>query len=400
MRVLHVVNGLGARFGGTAAVVLQMTKALAARPGLTVEIAATDADGAGGHLTDDAKPSAATPVHYFHHDYSQRWKVSLGMRSWLKEQAPAYDLLHVHGLWSFSTASACRAARKAKRPYILFPHGMLSPYTFSRSAGLKKLYWHMIERRNVAKARCLQLTSEAERDEIAHLRLATPTCVIPIGVEPEAWQTPARPEFLKNRLGPQVRGRPIILFLSRLHPKKGVHDFLLPAFAKLKDRAFLAVVGGVDDHSKGYEELVRKEIEILGLQDDVALLGPVDASDRFAAFDGADVFVLPSHHENFGMVVAEAMARKIPAVVSQQVQAGEHVERAEAGRVVPLDASALADALAELLADAPLRSAMGERGRAYVAERLNWTGLAEQLEALYRECVEDPRFAKIGPAAA
>ena len=391
MRVLHVVNGLAWRFGGTAAMVLQMTQALQRGGNVQVEIATTDADGAGGHLAEETKPKTDVPVHYFHHDYSERWKVSLGLRSWLKEHVRDYDLLHVHGIWSFSTTAACRAARRARRPYVLVPHGMLSPYTFSRSPGVKKLYWHLVERRNVRRARCLHLTTEAERDEIAHLRLATPTCVVPPGLEPRAWEAPPRPDYLVGRL-PAARGnRPVVLFLSRLHPKKGVVDVLLPAFVPLRESAYLVIAGGADDHAPEYVRRVETEVKALGLENDVALLGPVDSADRFSTLDSAAVFVLPSHHENFGIVVAEAMARRVPVVISKQVQAGEHVERADAGRVVALDAPAMTDAIRELLSDPAAGRAMGERGRNYVRENLDWNGIGTQVTDLYSDCVADPR---------
>lgn len=392
MRILHVIGGLAWRFGGTSTAVLQMTDALAGLPGVEVEIATTDADGAGGHLTDEQKPKTRVPVHYFRHDTSERWKVSLALRSWLRREAKNYQLIHIHGVWSFSTRAAARAARRAGIPYIIIPHGMLSPYTFSRSAGMKRLYWILTERRNVCHARCLHLTTQAERDELATLRLGNPTRVIPLGVEAEAWTTPVARDQMRARWESERRGRPVVLFLSRLHPKKGLHDILLPAFAPLREKAYLVIAGGKDGHEASYEELLKREIATAGLQRDVLLAGEVPAAERFAMLDAADLFVLPSRHENFGIVVAEAMARRRPVLVSKQVQCSEHVERADAGRVLPLEPAAFRQAIEDSLGKPAELQAQGERGHAYVREHLHWPAIALQLQELYQECIEDPRL--------
>jgi glycosyltransferase involved in cell wall biosynthesis len=172
------------------------------------------------------------------------------------------------------------------------------------------------------------------------------------------------------------------LFLSRLHPKKGVVDRLLPAFAEQNAPAFLAIVGGPDDGAPEHPEEIRRAIERLGLSDRVALLGAVTAAERWAMFDGADLFVLPSHQENFGLVVTEAMARGVPVLITDQVQSGALVRAAEAGLVVR--ASEFTSSLRRMLADQPSRVAMGIRGAAYARLHFRWNRIAGELAALYR----------------
>jgi glycosyltransferase involved in cell wall biosynthesis len=385
MRVLHVIPGIAPRYGGPSAAIMPMCAALSLVPGLHVEIATTDADGAGRALTREEVPPCPAQVHLFRRDFSERWKVSRGLGAWLWRHAREYDLLHVHALWSFSTAAACAAARRHGVPVVIRPCGMLSDYTWSRSPWKKRLYWLAVERRNLAGARWVHVTSPAEADEVAALRLpsAVGTAVIPQGVDDAAWHVEPWPEYLRQRCGDRAGDRPIVLFLSRLHPKKGITDYLLPAFARLKGDAFLAIAGGPDEHEPLYEAQVRAAVERLGLSERVALLGPVPPEERWRLLDGAAVFTLPSHSENFGIAVAEAMARGVPVVVSEGVQASEHVVRAGAGRVVPLEVDVLAGTLEDLIENPGDRAAMGRCGREYGRSRLSWDRVAKDISGLY-----------------
>src|SRR5262245_40283141 len=217
-----------------------MAEALAALPDLRVEVATTDADGPG-RLDPARLPAGRATLHLFRRDCSEQWKVSAGLWRWLRGHARDYDLLHVHALWTFSTAAACSAARRHRVPSVLRPCGMLSPYAWGRSGWLKQLYWAALERRNLAGASCFHVTSRAEAGEVARLGPAAraPAVVIPQGTDPQADRAERRPDALRRLCGGRAGDRPIVLFLSRLHPKKGVAEYLLPAFARLKADAFL-----------------------------------------------------------------------------------------------------------------------------------------------------------------
>jgi glycosyltransferase involved in cell wall biosynthesis len=385
MKVLHVIPSLAPRYGGPSAAIVPMVEALNRR-GAQAEIAATDADGPGRFDLAGLGAQGAV-VHLFPRTCSETWKVSLGLWRWLRRHAGDYDLLHVHALWSFSTAAACAAARRRGVPFILRPCGMLSAYTWSRSTWKKRLYWSAIEHRNLAGASRIHVTSQAEADEVARLDLP-PAVVVPQGTDPQAWRVERRPDVLRHLCGERAGQRPIVLFLSRLHPKKGLIDHLLPAFARLRSDAFLAIAGGPDEHEPGHAGAVAAAVQQLGFSDRVALLGPVAGEQRWALFDGAAVFVLPSLSENFGIVVTEAMARGVPVVVSEGVQAADHVRQAGAGRVVPLNGTALAEALDELLAS-PQALGMGEQGRRYVRDHLSWDGVAAALVEMYRQAIRE-----------
>ncbi|HZY86341.1 MAG TPA: glycosyltransferase [Gemmataceae bacterium] len=387
MRALHVIPAVAPRYGGPSASLLPMCAALALRPGLRVEVATTDADGSAGRLTAADLPAGDVPVHLFRRDWSERWKYSRGLAAWLRRHAGDYDVLHVHAVWGHATAAACRAARRAGVPVLLRPCGMLSDYSRRRSAWRKALYWRLVERPNLAAVRLFHATSAAEGRELEGLGLGVPAEVIPLGVDPQAWSQPRDPGALRERCGAAAGGRPVLLFLSRLHPKKGLADLLLPAMARLRGDAFLAVAGGPDEHEPRYADAVRAEVERLGLAGRVALLGAVAPAQRWALLDGAAAFVLPSRSENFGVVVAEAMARGVPVVVSDSVQSCEHVAVADSGRVVPLQVEALADALDGLLAAPELRQEMGRRGQDYARRHFAWPAIAECIAAAYTSCL-------------
>lgn len=386
LRVLHVIPGIASRYGGPSTAVAAMCSALARRPGVRPELATTDADGPGERLAPDRLPAGLT-VHLFPRTCSERWKFSAGLWRWLYSHAGDYDVLHVHSLWSFASAAAGYAARRAGVPYVVRPAGMLSSYTWRRGGLKNRVYWRVVERRTVMKAAAVHATSREEADDVRAIRPRLPPHVIPNGVEAAAFTTPVQPEVLRARCGPAAGNRPILLYLSRLHPKKGITDLLLPALAGLRADCFLAIAGGADPHLPGHEAEVRTAIERLGLSGRVALLGDVTHEARWALFDGAAGFVLPSHSENFGIVVAEAMARGCPVVITEAVNASEHVTACGAGWVVTPTPEGVAGGLSACLSDPGLARAAGQRGRAYARTHLDWDVIAARIERMYRDCL-------------
>ena len=391
VRVLHVIASVAPRYGGPSTAIWPMTAALREVCGFTVEIAATDADGAAGRLTMQDLPAArAGTVHLFKRDWSESFKYSHELGRWLQEHAPDYDVIEAHGHWNYPIVASCRAAHRAGVPYILRPCGMLSGYTWRKSRLKKRIFWWMAERTNVLRAAGFHVTSREEREEVLRLGVTVPVEIIPPGIENEAWVAPVDSGWLRRQC-PQAGDRPIVLFLSRLHPKKGIIDFLLPAFAKLQTDAYLAMAGGEDPHAPGYAKTVEKEIHRLGLRDHCQLLGQIPPQQRWQAFDGATLFILPSHTENFGFVVAEAMARGSPVIVTTGVQFAEHVTASEGGTIVPTDAAVIASTLDSWLADLPRLKKTGESGRDYIRETFTWRKTAEHLATLYQHVLAHRR---------
>ena len=329
MKVLHLLSAIAPRYGGTSTVIFPLCEALHALPDIEVELATTDADGAGMRI-DRSNVSATFPVHVFPRILTERWQYAPQMGKWIRANAARFDVVHSHAIWTYAPGMAAGCARRAGKPYVVSPHGMLSPYTWRTSKWLKRASWWLRERTNIRGAAGFHVTSDEERQEVLQLGVTAPVEVIPLGIGSDAWETPVEPGWLREQC-PQAGDRPILLFLSRLHPKKGITEFLLPALALLKTDVFLAIAGGEDGNAPGFAHEIENEIGRRGLQRKVALLGPIAPNRRWAAFDGADLFVLPSHAENFGIVVPESMARGKPVVVTTGVQFGVHVTASGAG---------------------------------------------------------------------
>ena len=389
IRCLHVIPSISFVEGGPSLAIGPLCAALNRIEGIEVEIATTvpsrEALISDGDLIDHG-----IAVHRFAREFHGKLKYSPDLTRWLRIHAADYDIVHIHTLWSLLSSSAGRAAFRAGVPYIVRPAGMMSPYSWSRGRIKKAMYWRWNDRRMISRAAALHATSAGEADELRQLHLPPEVCTIPLGIDPQAWATPQDPASLRRLCGPLANDLPILLFLSRIHPKKGVNDFLLPAFARLKIPAFLAIAGGADGES-GYLAEIKATIARLNLKHRVALLGSITPANRWGLFDGAAGFVLPSHQENFGLVVVEAMARGCPVVVSDRVQSCDHVLAANAGFVVPLDVDSITVALTQLLTQPERRAIVGDAGRRYVAEHLSWDRVGIDVANLYSKVLSTNR---------
>lgn len=386
MKILHVISVIAPRYGGPSAVILPLCEALNRLPGVDIELATTDADGPGRRI-DAARVKTRFPIHVFPRVLSERWQYAPKLGRWLQTNALKFDVLHIHALWTYAPGIAMRCARRAGVPYLLRPAGMLSPYTFARRPMLKKLAWAARERAVLRHAAGFHTTSDEERAEVLRLHPAARVCVVPNGIDEAAWSIPPRQraDGPYEEIGTHSINRPIILCLSRLHPVKGIVDLLLPAFARMVTRASLVIAGGADERAPQYETEIRDTVARLGIQNRVTLIGRTEGAEKWALYDLADVFVLPSHTENFGVVVAEAMARSCAVVVTDQVQASSHVRAAGAGLVVGRCVRSLSAALDDLVGDASRRMTMGEGGHIYARKHLQWDAIAATVARMYQD---------------
>ncbi len=209
---------------------------------------------------------------------------------------------------------------------------------------------------------------------IEPLKLATPNAIIPNGIFSEEIATlPPKGNFYAKN--PQLKERPFILFLSRLHYKKGL-DYLADAFRIVASQCpdVQLVVAGPDG---GEKEPFERCIAETGLKDRVHVVGPIYGPDKFAAFSDCACFCLPSRQEGFSMAIVEALACRVPVVITEPCHFPE-VAAAGAGEVVPLVAQAIGQALVRVLSDGDLRERMGQAGRDLVWSRYTWLKIAEQ----------------------
>jgi glycosyltransferase involved in cell wall biosynthesis len=370
------------RHGGPVRAVHGLCKALAAR-GHEVMVFTTDVD-AGGPPLDRPVTIDGVAVRYFPVAPPRRLYRAPAMAEALAREVPACDAVHLHSVYLWPTAAAARAAAWAGVPYVVAPRGMLVPDLVRRRGRLRKLAWlTLVERRTLAQAAALHVTSDLEAREAERLAGGLglplpPAVVIANGVDGGPDGPPGDGAALSPAVRAALARRPLLLFLGRLSWKKGL-DRLLGALASVPD-ATLAVAGND-------EEGLRPELERLaaasGVAGRVLFVGEVHGADKAALLHGADVLVLPSYSENFGNAVLEAMAAGCPVAVSPEVGLAPAVSETAAGIVADGDPAILGPALAALLADPEGRREMGRRGAAAARQRFGWEAIARDMEAVY-----------------
>lgn len=307
--------------------------------------------------------------------------VPIGVRRAVRSVVERVDVVHVHGVWDAIGRGAADVARITGKPYVVAPHGMLDPWSLSQRAIKKKLALLLAYRAMLNRAAFLHVLNRDEGSLLAPLKLTSPVEIVPNGVFPEEVSPlPLAGRFRARhaRLG----ARPYVLFLSRLHRKKGL-DILADAFAVVRQKmpgAMLVVAGPDDGARSAFEEQVAE----LGMTDHVLLTGPIYGVEKLEAIVDAACFCLPSRQEGFSMAITEALACGTPVVASEQCHFHELAEHG-AGKVVPLSAIGMAKALLDVLT-MPLseRTRMGEAGRRLVMVRYVWPAIAERTVELYR----------------
>jgi len=294
------------------------------------------------------------------------------------------DLLHTHGLWMYPSVAALRWQGKGRRPCVISPHGMLDPWALGNSAWKKRLAGWLYENTHLRRAACLHALCAAEYRAIRDYGLDNPVAVIPNGVDlPDLSIVRPQPEWAAD-LPTDSR---VLLFLSRIHPKKGLTN-LLHAWARVRRQVTPAaepwwrlVIAGWDQG--GHQAQLERLVEELGLDSSVHFVGPQFDAQKAASLARADAFVLPSLSEGLPMAVLEAWSYRLPVLMTPQCNLPEGFEAEAAIESAP-EADSVADGLRKLfeLSEAE-RLAMGEQGRRLVEQRFTWPTVAARMCAVY-----------------
>jgi glycosyltransferase involved in cell wall biosynthesis len=302
----------------------------------------------------------------------RRFAVSPSLARVLRSRANEVDIVHNHSLWSMVNVAAGWTVPGRQARLVTSPRGTLSPWALAHSRRVKQAMWPL-QRRALARADLLHATSMAEHDEIRALGLQAPILVVPNGID--------LPELPASSMAAAADREHCVLFLSRIHPKKGI-DLLLHAWVRLQAThpQWRLVIAGRGEPA--HVEQVQALAAALGVQR-VTFPGPLYGDAKSAAYAQADVFVLPTHSENFGMVVAEALAHGCPAVVSHGAPwAG--LQTHDCGWWIELGVDGLATALAQAMDASPeARAAMGERGRQWMQRDFSWEAVGQRMAAGY-----------------
>ena len=384
MKVLHVIPSVGPLRGGPSFAVRAIAKGLSQR-GIETHIATTDDNASSRLAVPLGRPvEEAGIVCWYFPRQTSFYQCSLPFAAWLWRHAKEYQLIHIHTVFSYCSTVAAWIARRKKIPYIIRPLGVLNRWGIqNRRPALKRFSFALVERPLLCGTALVHYTSEQERLEAAQLKFLHRSVIIPNPVEiPACSREDLRGQFRNRHAG--LKGRPIILFLSRIDRKKGL-DLLLQAFREIRQKYPEAalVIAGVGDAALVDE--LRTYAANSGVGDAVFWPGFLEGTEKLAALADADIFVLPSYSENFGIAVVEAMSMRVPVIVTDQVGIHHEISAHGAGLVVGTSAKPLIDAIERLLCDGDLRRTMGQNGAALVRSHFAMDVVMDKLVGTYGE---------------
>ena len=394
MRILHINASFTPISGGPYYATRGMCKALAAR-GHEVTVYTTDVGGPHnmnpllGRIprlrvpTGQPMPIDGYEVWYFPVRWPSRCCFSPDFARALAKTVRTYDLVHIHSLYEFTTQASAYLCRRAGVPYLIRPHGTLDPFLRSRSYVKKWLYDSLLQRRDLDHAAAVHYTTDEEMRLVQPLGFRAPGIVVPLGLDLDEFKSLPERGLFRGR---HLRGwsGQLVLYLGRINFKKGL-EILVDAFAQVcqaRPDVALAIVG-YDDPLE-YGRSIRQMVVERQITDRVTFTGPLVGQDKLAALADADVWVLASHSENFGVAVVEAMACGLPVIVSNKVNLYSNMADTQAGLVIDCDAQQLTVAINRLLDDPAERKRLGENGQRLVGKKFSLETVGRQLETVYR----------------
>ena len=375
MRILHYLPRVSIAEGGVTRAVLDLTDALA-RTGQDVTLLTySDEDvppewaGAERAPRVELVDAPAWPGGLF----------SPGQRRSLEPRVAAADVVHLHAPWTLSNRQLASLARRSGTPYVLSIHGMLDDWSMSQRRLKKRAYLALGGRALLERAAAVHCTAAFEEEQAKKWFPGGRAETIPLVFDVSLFEG----EIDASRApGPPPAGRPRLLFLSRIHEKKGL-DRLIRAAAAIADEGLETDVLIAGTGEEAYVERMRALAAELGMAERTHFLGLVKGAEKAALYASADLFVLPTSQENFGFVCPEALACGTPAVTTRGVDIWPELEESGGAVIVENTPEGIAGGVRELLADAARREEMGRRGREWVLSRFSGDRVAREYVSLY-----------------
>jgi glycosyltransferase involved in cell wall biosynthesis len=381
MRILHFIPSLHSSFGGPARAVIDLCGALALQ-GHEVTLLTSDA-GQAAQSWRNVGPRAPNIVLLppaFLPGYTYLGDVRRTFRSLVRH----HDLVHVHGIWELANIQICTIARQHSVPYVVSVHGMLGRWPMAQRALKKRMYLQAFGKKWLRGASRIHLTAQGEFEAAARFFPKALGRVVPLLIDLESYCQLPGPDQAEALLNQQA-GRPRILFLSRLHPVKSLETLLEAArLLSGRGRSISIVVAGDGDPS--YVARLKAAARDLP---HVIFLGMVTGDLKLSLYQACDMFVLPSRHENFGVVFIEALGCGLPVITTNTVGLSAELESSGAVMLVDRTPEQFAAAIENLLADGSRSVQMGARGREWVFETFDPAASVGRFESLYAEVLAE-----------
>lgn len=391
MKILHIIPTYYPAYsrGGPIWSVHSLNKSLVKR-GVDVTVYTTNLDQGEDLRGNKTKEKIVDGIKVFYFPISFKpWQYSKKMRKALSGKTKDFDLVHITSTFLSVSALGAYYSKKAGAPYIISPRGNLMKEPLARKSPLKKkIYIQLVERRNLEKASAIHFTTKAEEKEYIETGLSFKKSVqILNGMEVQEDRSLDVENFKKKY---SISGKSkVVLSLGRLNWEKGF-DTLIPAFSRILKKAskVILMIAGPDE--RGYKKEIKKLIKKNKLPtESIIFTGQLLGEEKRAAFASADVFVLPSYSENFGMAVVEAMSFGLPVIITEGVGISPEIKESAAGVVVQKDKDQVAKAIIDVLGNPESAKEMGEKGKRLVREKFSMDKVAESFLKAYSNIIEE-----------
>lgn len=370
MVIFHTIDGIDSKYGGPSRCVPRLAHALT-QIGLDVRLFTLSA--VRPNLNKDNSLQYSLCDYEHNSSAFQRLKALRKLQRELSlqiDECSGKSIIHDNGIWLLSNHMSVSTAINSRTPLVITTHGMISPWAMKHKSFKKIVAWKLYQERDLLTANLIHATSQQEAENIYNLKLKKPVAIVPNGVDIPLWRE--RPIISGNKK--------TILFLSRIYPVKGLLN-LVHAWQQIKSPDWKIVVAGPDE--SGHQKEVMDAIHVARLDDWFEFIGPVGDDDKWDLFFKADLFVLPSFTENFGIVIAEALACGLPVITTTGTPWQDLLTH-KCGWWVDIGVEQLAEALSDAISRSDAeRTAMGLRGRQFVESSFGWDKIAREMRSVY-----------------
>lgn len=382
MKILHSIAQIDFRSGGPVRAVLDLSEALARR-GHTVEVMAKHAPDTPAAWNEPDAPTRI--IELGRPGLAGAWFRGKALER-AKAAIEAADILHLHGIWTPQNTQFASIARQLGKPYVVSCRGMLDDWCMAQRRPKKLLYLSLAGGNAMLnKAALIHCTADGELRQSAKWFPKSTGVVIPNLLDLGPYENLPGPGIARAKFPQLDAPEPSLLFLSRLHYKKGV-EHLIDAGRLLRDRGTphrILIAGTGDD---AYEQKLRRHTTNTGMDDLVSFLGMVIGEEKVSLYQAADLFVLPTSQENFGFVFFEALAAGCPVMTTRGVDTWPELQEAGSA-IVEQDAAKIADAVPALTRDRDERDELGRRGRAWIFEHMDPGVIVRSFERFYEDAL-------------